>query len=230
MVNVATDHAVDSPLPGLLGEHVLEIRDELYRVLDPVLQEPRQRPVRKPADPPDVVEDPVALQHHAVRPVAQAIEPPRIPYDAVEPVPMHHEEPPVVGRHVDRLGADLDPGHLEAIELPRGFVMVARDKDNVDADVGSPQELANHGLMAGRPVPGLLQPPAIDDVADEIEGGALHGAQEREQVIRPAPPGAEVDVGDPQCADPPGDTDDVHVRNAPRQQRRRSNDPPPSSN
>lgn len=88
-------------------------------------------------------EDPAALQLHAVRPVGQVMEPPRITHDAVEPVPMHHAEPPVVGRHMIRLGADLDPGHLEAVEFPGGFVMVARDKDNAVADVGSPQELAH---------------------------------------------------------------------------------------
>ena len=217
VMDMAADHAVHVPSARFPGEHDLEVGDVLHRVLHPVLQVCQERPVRKSQDTPDAVDEPVAVQHHAVRPVTEPVEPARVADDAVEAVAVCDEEPPPVGSHVRGLGPDLDAGHVESVEFARGFVMVAGHEDHFDAGIRPVQELPDDCRVACRPVPGFLEAPAVDDVAGEIQRLGLDGPENHEQVLRPARPRAKMEVGDPQGAGPPGETDDSQFRNPLRQ-------------
>jgi hypothetical protein len=52
-----------------------------------------------------------------------------------------------------------------------------------------------------RPVPARLQPPAVDDVADEVEGVGVVAPEEVEKQRRLAAPRAEMHVRDEERAD-----------------------------
>ena len=167
------------------------------------------------------------MQNHAVRPVAQPVEPARVADDAGEAVAVYDEEPPPVGSHVRGRGPDLDAGHVEAVEFVRGFVMVAGHEDHFDAGIRPVQELPDDRLVACRPGPGFLEAPAVDDGADELQRRALDGPEKHEQVVRPARSRTKMEVGDPQGADPPGKTDDIQFQNTLRKLPTVAGRPPP---
>jgi hypothetical protein len=55
----------------------------------------------------------------------------------------------------------------------------------------------------GRPIEALLHPPAVDDVADQIDGLAVGMVEEVDQHLRVAAARAEMNVRDPDSAKPP---------------------------
>src|SRR5690606_29129341 len=61
----------------------------------------------------------------------------------------------------------------------------------------------DHVVMCRRPVELLLEPPAIDDVAHEIERLAVRMVEEVDQQLRIAALGAEMDIADPDGAEFP---------------------------
>src|SRR5205814_10424683 len=63
------------------------------------------------------------------------------------------------------------------------------------------QQLLDDVVVALRPVPGLAQPPAVDNVADQIEVFGVGELEEVEQRVGAAAAGAEMDVGDPDRAE-----------------------------
>src|SRR5690349_12405224 len=90
-------------------------------------------------------------------------------HHAVELIAMDDEEPPAIRRLVDGLGTQLDARERQAAIFAEGLVVIAGDED----DAGSLFDLAQDGVddagLRVAPVPGPLQTPAIDNVADQIE-------------------------------------------------------------
>jgi hypothetical protein len=78
--------------------------------------------------------------------------------------------------------------------------VVAGDEDHAGAAVRHLEDAAHDFVVGVRPVPALAQPPAVDDVADEVERLALVRPQEVDQHVRVAAARAEVDVRDPDRA------------------------------
>ena len=65
------------------------------------------------------------------------------------------------------------------------------------------QKFLHHVVMGLRPIPGRVQRPAVDDVADEIDRVGVVIAQEVEEAVGLAAAGAEMHVGNKQRAKPP---------------------------
>ena len=82
--------------------------------------------------------------------------------------------------------------------------MIAGDVDDAGALPRLAQELLDDVVMLLRPVPALLQPPAVDDVADEIDRLGVVVAQEVEEQPGLAAAAAEMDVGDEDRPEVPG--------------------------
>ncbi len=74
--------------------------------------------------------------------------------------------------------------------------MVARDVRHLHALAAHAQDLLHHVVVRLGPVPAALQPPAVDDVADQVELFALEAADEVEQELGLAAARAQMDVGD----------------------------------
>ena len=72
------------------------------------------------------------------------------------------------------------------------------------------QQLLHHVVMGLMPVPASPEPPAIDDIADQIEIVGLGVLQKIEEEIGLAAPGPEMDVADPDRAIAVGRCDRVH--------------------
>ena len=59
---------------------------------------------------------------------------------------------------------------------------------------GHLQNVRKEFVVLGRPVKALFQLPAVDDIADEVQGSRLHRAEVLEQLTSSAVSAAEVNV------------------------------------
>jgi hypothetical protein len=92
---------------------------------------------------------------------------------------------------------DLEP---QRQPVAKHLVVVAGNVGDLGARPRMPQDQPQHLVVMRVPVPGLAQPPAIDDVADQIQLLAAHAFQEIGEKIGPAAAGAEMHVGDEDAA------------------------------
>src|SRR5437879_4047781 len=99
-----------------------------------------------------------------------------------------------VARLMDRAVDHLDAAEMRAEIVAQELVVVAGHVDDARAFARLAQELLHHVVMSLRPVPSRAQLPAVDDVADEIDGVRVVAAQEVEQPLGLAAAGAEMDI------------------------------------
>ncbi len=106
-----------------------------------------------------------------------------MPDDDVELVAVDDEIALAVGGGVDRLAPDLDAAEGQAEELAGEFVMVAGNEDHARAAPDLAQKLLHDVVVRLRPVPAAAKPPAVDDVADEVDRVRLDVAKHVEDEI-----------------------------------------------
>ena len=156
-----------------------------------------KRPVGEAEAAPHAVDLPVEPERHVIGTVAERGEP-----DA-------HGAPPCrTGRHAARGSAGRPPSraprdrrpstppNLSAEEIAQELVVVARDIDDLGALARLAQQLLDDVVMALRPIPARApEPPAVDQIADEIERLGVIGLEEFEEVLILARPCAEMQIG-----------------------------------
>ena len=133
-------------------------------------------------------------QGGVVGPVAEEREPLRMAYDDIELVAVNDEITLAVGRGVDCLPFDLDPTEGQAEELPGEFIMVAWDENHPRAAPHLSQQFLHDVVMRLRPVPAGAEPPAVDDVADQIDRVRLDMAQHIQDKMSLAATRAQVQI------------------------------------
>ena len=116
-----------------------------------------------------------------IGPVAEEGEPARVAHDDVELVAVDDEHGLAVGGLVQRVVDDFDAAEIEAGVIAREFVVIARHIDDARALARLAQQLLDDVIVRLRPVPAALQPPAVDDVADEIDRVGVVVFEEIEQ-------------------------------------------------
>ena len=195
LVDVAAHHAVEAAALGFLRHRMLEVADELDRVLDPRLQERRQRPVRIAERDARAVVPVIDLQAPGIGMVAQLRQPARVLDDAVERIAVRHQQPLAVGGDVDGLVHHLHVAERHAVVVAQRLVVVARDIDDARALARLAQQLLHHVVVALRPEPGALQAPAIDDVADQVDLVGVVVLQEIEQEFGLAAARPQMNIG-----------------------------------
>lgn len=97
MMKLAAYDAVDAAAPRFARHGPLVVRDEVHGVLDPVLEECRERPVGQAELAVSPVEEPIEAQCRGIGPVAQDGEPAGVAYDAIELVAVNHQQLPSRG-------------------------------------------------------------------------------------------------------------------------------------
>ena len=120
--------------------------------------------------------------------------------DDVEFVAMHDEIALAVGGGVDRLAPDLDAAEGQSEELAGELVMVAGNENHPRAAPHLAQKLLHDVIVRLRPVPADPQPPAVDDVADQVDRIRLVVAKQIENEIGLAAARAQMQIGEEQRA------------------------------
>src|SRR5690606_24429000 len=195
--NVAADDAVHAPTAGCGGYGSLIAADALNCVLHLTFQVARPRPVGLAEDTAAAVEASVEEQGQRVGAVAQDGEPFGVAHDGIELVAMNHEQAAPVRCLVDRLAENADAAQFGAEIAAQQLVMVAGDVDDARAAKRLAQQFLYHLMVRSIPPGAAPQPPAVDDVADQIEMIALGVAEKVEQKSGLAAARTEVDIGYP---------------------------------
>ena len=134
--------------------------------------------------------------------VADMGEPAMRQRNRVELVTVQDQQAAAIGGLVDRLAADGNAAEIHAGELAEDLVVIAGDVNDAGTPLGALQQPPDHVVMRSGPVEFLLQPPAIDHVADQIHGLAVDMVEKVDQHLGVAAARAEMDVGNPDGAIP----------------------------
>src|SRR5207237_8102865 len=86
---------------------------------------------------------------------------------------------------------------LQLREIAQPFVMITGDVSDPRTLADFAQNLLDNVVVRLRPIPRLLQAPAVDDVADEVDRLCFGVFEEVEQKLGLAAAGSEVQVRDP---------------------------------
>jgi hypothetical protein len=202
VVDMAAHHAIDMPLAGFARQGFLEIGNERGGVLHLEFQIGRQRPIGEPEAAAHRVQHVVEHEREGVGGVAQMREPARIGDDAVEMIAVNDQHPAAVGGFMDRLLADFDARQRHAAITAKEFVVIAGNVDDAGAFLDLVQNGVEHARVCVVPEPAFLQPPAVDDIADEIERLAIVVREEVGQKFGFAAARAEMGVRDKERAMP----------------------------
>ena len=130
-------------------------------------------------------------------------EPARVLHHEIEDIAVDHQIAPAVGTLMDGVLHDVDAAEMRAVIVPQELVVIARHIDDLGALARLAQHLLHEVVVRLRPVPVRSQRPAVDDIADEIDGIGVVAAEEVEQSVGLRAAGSEMDVGDKQSAKAP---------------------------
>ena len=120
--------------------------------------------------------------------------------DGIERIAMHDQQTAPVSSDVNRVIHHLDAPELQLCEISQPLVVIPRDIDDPRSLADLAQQLLDYIVVRLRPVPGFLQPPAVDDVADQINRLRFGESEEIEEEFNLAATGPEMHVGDPDRA------------------------------
>jgi hypothetical protein len=104
-----------------------------------------------------------------------------MPNHDVEGVPMNDEVAATVCTLVDGSVCYFDATEVCSQVVPQELVMIAGDIDETDALPDLAQELLDDVVVLLRPVPGCLKPPAVNDIADKVDGVGVDLPQKVEE-------------------------------------------------
>ena len=121
-------------------------------------------------------------------------------HDHIELVAVDDEQPPSVGRRVDIGGAHLDAAEMRAEVVAQEFVVVAGQVDDAGALARLSQQLLRDVVMRLRPMPVPAEPPAVDDVADQVDRLGVVVAEKIEEEVRLAATRTQMHIGNEQGA------------------------------
>ena len=194
-VDVTANHTDAVLRPGILRDHVFEAADEVRRLLDLPLDRCRQRPVAKPQRPADEVEPLVEQQQEVVADITDHREPAAVADHGIKLVAVHDEQLAVVGRHVDELVGDLDATQV-VDEVPQELVVISGRVEHLRPAANQFNKPAENEAVGVVPVPGALQPPAVDEVADDVEVLGLDAVDEVEKRLGVSELTAQMNIAD----------------------------------
>lgn len=192
-VDVPADYAVHLVTASPLHDGRFEVGDVLDGTLGRRLGSGGERPVRLVHPSPHAVDVTVEGEKAAVRPASNLREPAGVAHHAVELVAVQDKETPPVGGFVNGPLLDGDVSELKTGKLSGGLVVVAGDVGHLGLS-GSLQQDLQQLVVGGGPIPGALQRPAVNDIADEVILVGLVMGEKVEKTFYLGGPSAKVDI------------------------------------
>jgi len=199
-VDVAADHTVGPILPRHNSQGLLVFRDELDGRLGLGLYIRRNGPVTEPQRPPHPIEVEIKVENPIVKVRTHFFQKMVEMRQAIRLVAMDDEIFFAIGPDVDRLASHDDAAKPHADKLLDEFVVIAADVNDLGVLAALAEQLLNEHVIVIAPEPAVLELPAVNKVADDVEVFAIHQAQEIQQLGDAGVARAEVDVRNPNRA------------------------------
>jgi hypothetical protein len=196
VMDMAADDTIGIFTARLIGNNPLEFADEVDRMLDLQLRPGRERPIGHSETAADGSQSDIDDDRHVVGPVTEIGEQAGIADHDVEFVAMQNQIFAAVGCLVHVALGDLDAAEMHAGKVAHELVVVAWNIDDAAALTRLPQQLLDDVVARLRPVPAALQPPSVDDIADQDDCLRLGDAQEIEEIY-PRPGKLEIQATKP---------------------------------
>ncbi len=168
MVDMSADHAVGAVAFGDVRQRHFEIADIVDRLLELALRPLRHGPIGQPERLPHAVDRGVERKRRKIGAMTDRREVMRALHHPVEMIAMHDKITAPIGAGMDRLIDDLYAGEMHAAIVAQERVVISRDVNDARTLIGCAEKLHQHVAMGGGPIPVRAQPPAVDNVADEI--------------------------------------------------------------
>ena len=124
-----------------------------------------------------------------------------MPDDEIELIAVHDEVALAVRPLVDCCIHDVDTAEIMPDVIAHEFVVIARNIDDLDAFMDAFQQLADDIVVRFRPIPAGFQPPAVDDIADQIDRIDVAMLEEIEQEACLATFCSQMQIGQEECPD-----------------------------
>src|ERR671931_2067498 len=166
----ANDSVEGATSSSFCGERPLVLSDEGDRILDLQLGPFRERPVGQSKNASDLIEIGVDPNREIIGSAAQECEPTRVADDHVEQVPVNDKIAFAVGGDVDGVLEHLDAAEMGTVAVAQELVVIAGNVEQAHAFARLTQQLLHDVVVKLRPIPGGFQLPAVNDVADQING------------------------------------------------------------
>ncbi len=160
-----------------MEQGVLEVADEVHRVLDLVFEILGKGPVSQAEEGAQGVEPTVELEADLVGQITQHGEPALVFHHQVEFVPVDHEETPAVGGDVFGAPCDFDVAEMVSVEFVEEFVVIAGDVAD-PGFLGHLEDFPENLVVGLRPARPAFELPAVDDVAHQEEVFTFDGGEE----------------------------------------------------
>ena len=201
-VDVAADDAAAVLLFRVAGDEEFEVVDEVHCPLHLRLQQRAERPVGIAERAAGKVHPLVQVERCRIGPVTEVVDPGGMLREMIEKVAVNHQQPAAVERLVDEGVSQLHVAEGLRGKWPQKLVVVARGVIDLGASLEHAEDPADDETRGVVPVERPLQLPAVDDVTDKIEPVGLDPPEKLKQLIGPAEPTAEVQIGKEQRTDP----------------------------
>eukprot|EP00998_Keelungia_sp_KM082_P004144 NODE_1521_length_1309_cov_1.384941_g1508_i0.p2 GENE.NODE_1521_length_1309_cov_1.384941_g1508_i0~~NODE_1521_length_1309_cov_1.384941_g1508_i0.p2 ORF type:complete len:242 (+),score=34.14 NODE_1521_length_1309_cov_1.384941_g1508_i0:353-1078(+) len=183
MMDMTANHAIDLALGGFVGDGIFEIADELNGVFDPVFKIGRKRPVTVSKAAANAVIVTVKGDGQVVGRVPKIGQPSGIFDNPVKFIAMNDQQAFAIGCFVDIVHFDIDmpKGHID--KFTGKFIMVSGDKDDFGAIFCLIHDCRDNSMVTFRPIPAFLEPPAVNNVTDQIIGICCYFIEEIQKKI-----------------------------------------------
>ena len=201
-MDMAAQNGVDPVALGVSDDRAFKFTDEIDRVLNSFLGVSAERPIAEPESASDEVDQRIKRKEELVAKVARECEPARVLHDRIQLVTMDNEKASSIRRGVNKMVRDGDVTVI-AGEAAEELVVISWDINDPGAFAGFAQQFLDYVVMLLRPINSASHLPDIDQVANDIEGFEFVKTKELEESGRITVARAEVDIGNPTCAQGP---------------------------
>ena len=123
-------------------------------------------------------------------------EPARVLHHEIEDVAVNDEIAFSVDAFMDDVFHHVDATEMRAVIVAQELVVIARHVNDLGALARLAQHLLHEVVVRLRPVPAGLQRPAVNDIANQIDGVGVVAPEEVQQLLGLRAAGSKMHVGD----------------------------------
>ncbi len=196
-MDVAADDAVEVLHPGHLGECFFIIADMFHGALGLLFEIRRQRPVPKSQSAADAIEVDVDVEQVLVNPRTEPVEQVIEMRHPVGLMPVDDEIAAPIHAGVNRLTRERHIAKAQAEEFLHKLVVVAGDVGDAGLLTAFAQQFLDEQIVFFAPKPFMLELPAINQIAHDVEVLTFVAAEKIQQRVHLGVFRAEMHVGDP---------------------------------
>jgi hypothetical protein len=196
-MNMPANHAVHPALATELNHRVFVIGYVFHRRLGFEFDVGSERPVTKTQRAPQPIEPHIHIENAVVQRRADAIEQTVEVREAVELMPVQHEITFAINGRVHDAFRQVHGAERHADPFFEELIVIAGEKGHLGFLAVFAKQFLDEQIVILGPIPFAAQLPSVNEIAHDVEMGAVVVAQERQQLVHLRVLCAEMHIGYP---------------------------------